>query len=124
MPDAALPPIKTCLFLEDFEVTIDIGIHDFEIGTPQRLLINVEIEVDGADVHSDNIDQVLDYDFIREEINRLTDARRYNLQETLCRDILTALFARPDVVAATVSTRKTDVYPDCRSVGCRMSARR
>ncbi|MCW2305771.1 dihydroneopterin aldolase [Rhodobium gokarnense] len=117
---------RVMLFLEDFEVTIDIGIHDHEIGTPQRVLINVDIEVDAVvdGTRGDEIDHVLDYDFIRGGIHGLVESRRYNLQETLCRDILAMLFSRPEVLAATVSTRKLDVYPDCKSVGCRMDARR
>lgn len=121
---AETPITALHLFLEDFEVTVDIGIHDFEVGTPQRLLINVDIEVDRRPTGVDHIDDVLDYDFIREEIFKLTEARRYNLQETLCRDIIDVLLQRSEVIAATVSTRKIDVYPDCRSVGCRMEARR
>ena len=29
--------------LESLDVPADIGFHDFEIGTPQRLLVTVEI---------------------------------------------------------------------------------
>ena len=115
---------RITLFLHDLEVEIDIGIHDFEVGNPQRLMINVEIEVDRSLPETDTIDQVLDYDFIREEIFSLIKARRYNLQETLCRDILNVLFARPEVVRALVSTKKPDVYPDCGAVGCRMEMER
>ncbi len=124
MAGKSVPISALHLFLEGFEVAVDIGIHDFEIGTPQRLLINVDIEVDRTPTGADNIDQVLDYDFIREEILKLTGSKRYNLQETLCRDIVDFLFERRDVTAAIVSTRKIDVYPDCRSVGCRVEARR
>ena len=32
--------IVTKLFLEDLEVLVDIGIHDFEINKPQRLQVS------------------------------------------------------------------------------------
>jgi len=118
------PQPRVHLFLEDFEVTVDIGIHDFEVGAPQRILINIDIEVDQSLGGPDHIDHVLDYDFIREEIFSLIRSRRYNLQETLCEDILAFLFARPEVLSAIVSTKKPDVYPDCGAVGCRMAAAR
>ena len=31
------------ILLESLEVQADIGFHDFEIGTPQRLLVSVEV---------------------------------------------------------------------------------
>ena len=32
--------------LEDYDLPVDIGFHDFEVGTPQRLLVTVEVWVD------------------------------------------------------------------------------
>ena len=34
------------IVLESLEVQADIGFHDFEIGSPQRLLVTVEIWLD------------------------------------------------------------------------------
>jgi len=31
------------ILLESLEIQADIGFHDFEVGTPQRLLVSVEI---------------------------------------------------------------------------------
>ena len=42
VPDA-LAPRHHRIFLEDFDLPVDIGFHDFEIGTPQRLRVNVEV---------------------------------------------------------------------------------
>ena len=38
--------INTKLFLEDYKVDVNIGIHDFEKKGPQRILINIEIVID------------------------------------------------------------------------------
>ena len=38
--------VTTKLFLEEFEVMVDIGIHDFEINNPQRVCISVEVLLD------------------------------------------------------------------------------
>jgi dihydroneopterin aldolase len=105
------------IFLRNYSVEASIGIHAHEKAARQRLLVNVELFVAPVPVTDDAIDQVLDYDFLRDGIARLVAARHYNLQETLCQDILALCLDRPEVLSARVSTEKPDVYPDCQGVG-------
>lgn len=106
------------IFLEDYAVMVSIGIHDHERRAPQRVLVSVEIELtDAAPPAADRIDAVLDYDFLREEIAGLVQDRHFDLQETLCHEILELIVQRPEVARVRLSTRKPDVYEDCRSVG-------
>jgi dihydroneopterin aldolase len=107
------------LFLQGVEVMARIGIHDFERESPQRLLIDVNLALDDPG-GADDLASVVDYDFVRREIAAHIATGQIALQETLCRLILDSCWARPSVVAALVSTRKPDVYPDTASVGCRM----
>ena len=114
--------IVTKLFLEDLEVLVDIGIHDFEINKPQRLQVSVSVSLDPTQIDdADEIGATFDYDFIRSEIKELVGSRRFNLQETLCRLILKKITIEKSVVGATVTTKKIDVYPDCAGVGVQMS---
>ena len=114
--------IVTKLFLEDLEVLVDIGIHDFEINKPQRLQISVSVSLDPTQIDdADEIGATFDYDFIRSEIKELVVSRRFNLQETLCRLILEKITIEKSVVGATVTTKKIDVYPDCAGVGVQMT---
>ena len=114
--------IITKLFLEDLEVLVDIGIHDFEIKKPQRLQISVSVSLDPTQIDdADEIGATFDYDFIRSEIKELVGSRRFNLQETLCRLILEKITIEKSVVGATVTTKKIDVYPDCAGVGVQMT---
>ena len=114
--------IVTKLFLEDLEVLVDIGIHDFEINKPQRLQISVSVSLDPTQIDdADEIGATFDYDFIRSEIKELVGSRRFNLQETLCRLILEKIIVEKSVVGATVTTKKIDVYPDCAGVGVQMT---
>ena len=114
--------IVTKLFLEDLEVLVDIGIHDFEINKPQRLQVSVSDSLDPAQIDDeDEIGATFDYDFIRSEIKELVGSRRFNLQETLCRLILEKITIEKSVVGATVTTKKIDVYPDCAGVGVQMT---
>ena len=51
------------ILLNSLEVQADIGFHDFEIGTPQRLLITVEIWLDDlSPPPDDDPDSTWDYD--------------------------------------------------------------
>ncbi len=116
------PRLMDCrrLFLRDYEVWINIGVHDFEKKGEQRVKINVDLFVPLAlstPTH-DQLDEVLDYDFIRRTVGERVARGHIQLQETLCDDITALMLAHPQVRAARVATEKPDVYPDCDAVGC------
>ena len=108
------------LFLRDYEVWINIGVHDFEKKGEQRVRINVDLYVPLAlsTPTRDQLAEVLDYDFIRRTIAARVARGHIHLQETLADDVLRLMLAHPDVRAARVATEKPDVYPDCDAVGC------
>ncbi|WP_088282451.1 dihydroneopterin aldolase [Ideonella sp. A 288] len=116
------PSLMDCrrLFLRDYEVWINIGVHDFEKRGEQRVLINVDLYVPLAQSRPmhDELHEVLDYDFIRRSIAERVARGHIHLQETLVDDVLGLMLAHPKVRAARVSTEKPDVYPDCDAVGC------
>ena len=122
MPSAlSHPSLLSCrrLFLRNYEVWINIGVHDFEKKGEQRVLINVDLYTPLADTtpQADQLDEVLDYDFMRRTIAEYVSKGHIHLQETLCDAILARMLAHPKVKAARVSTEKPDVYPDCDAVG-------
>ncbi|GCL63930.1 dihydroneopterin aldolase [Pseudaquabacterium pictum] len=116
------PSLMDCrrLFLRDYEVWINIGVHDFEKKGEQRVKINVDLYVPLAlsTPTADKLDEVLDYDFIRRTITERVKRGHIHLQETLADDVLKLMLAHPNVRAARVATEKPDVYPDCDAVGC------
>ncbi len=106
------------VFLRNYRVMANIGIHDFEKQGPQALLINVELYLQPPQAAlDDDIANTLDYDFLRQGIASLVASRRFNLQETLVHAILDLCLSRDAVVLARVSSEKPDVYPDCDAVG-------
>lgn len=111
------------LRLTGFELDVEIGIHEFEIGVRQRVLVDIVLWVDAIVAASDDIAEVCDYDYLRLGIFELC-RKRFNLQETLCREILTLCFSNAQVARAKVFVRKPDVYQDCESVGVVMQAAR
>lgn len=119
----ALAPATRKILLEDFDLPVDIGFHAFEIGTPQRLRINVEVWLDERNFPGDDgIDGAWDYDSLRTGILAVVAGRRFNLQETVCREVYDLIAARHGVVALRVSTRKPDIYPDCVAVGVELAS--
>lgn len=122
VPDRLAPKTRK-IVLEGYDLPVDIGFHDFEVGKPQRLLVTVEVWVEErAFAASDERQCAWDYDFLRTEIGALAKGRRFNLQETFVREIYDLVAARRGVTALRVSTRKPDIYPDCAGVGVELSS--
>ena len=122
VPEALRPKTRK-IVLEDYQLQLDIGFHEFEIGNPQRLLLTVEVWVDDASFSSgDDSESAWNYDFLRTEVATLIAGRRFNLQETLVREIYSLVAARRGVTALRVSTRKPDIYPDCAGVGVELAS--
>ena len=118
-----LRPRSARIFLDSLEVMADIGFHDFEIGVPQRLLVTVEIWLDHVPpAGCDDPAFAWDYDFLREQIEELAKARRYNLQESLAHSIYGRIASLRGVRALRVVTAKPDVYPEARAVGVELAS--
>ncbi|TAM06575.1 MAG: dihydroneopterin aldolase [Paraburkholderia sp.] len=115
------PRLADCrrLFLRNYEVNINIGVHDFEKRGEQRVVINVDLFVPLAQTTplEDKLREVVDYDYMRATVAARVSQGHIHLQETLCDDLATALLAHPLVRAVRLSTEKPDVYPDCDAVG-------
>jgi dihydroneopterin aldolase len=118
-----LAPRSRKIVLDDYCVAADIGFHDFEVGTPQRLLVTVEVWVDESSFPADDRPEgAWDYDFLRSEIGALIEGRRFNLQETVARAVYDLVAARRGVTGLRVATRKPDIYPDCAGVGVELTS--
>ena len=118
-----LAPRSRKIVLENYTIPADIGFHDFEIGTPQRLSITVEVWVDEPSFgQTDTAEDAWDYDCLRSDIGAIVAGRRFNLQETLARAVYDLVAARSGVTALRVSTRKPDIYPDCAGVGVELAS--
>jgi dihydroneopterin aldolase len=117
-PDPMLGDCRR-IFLRGLTRHVRIGVHDFERVAAQRIIFDIDLYVPLADntPRNDRIDEVVNYDFVRDEVTRIVTQGHIDLQETLCDTVLAAMLAHPQVVAARVSTRKPDVYDDCDAVG-------
>ncbi len=120
---AALAVRSAKIHLDRLEVMTDIGFHDFEVGSPQRLLVSVEVWLDDPHPPADDAAAgAWNYDHLRIEIERIAGSRRYNLQETLVREIYDWAASRAGVKAVRVSSAKPDVYPNAHGVGVEIAS--
>lgn len=111
------------ILLDDLAVQADIGFHEFEIGTPQRLLVTVEIWLSDREAPADDDpERAWNYDFLRTEVTEIAAARRYNLQETLAHAIFDRVAAFRGIRALRVRLSKPDVYPDAHGVGVEIAS--
>lgn len=104
------------IVLEDLEVSMFLGLHDFEKEKQQRVLVCATVFVNSADFSGAGF---LDYDAIADFI-RTFNGRRIETQEELIQTIHAFILSK-GARSATVYSRKPDVYSDCKSVGVSFS---
>ncbi|MGI3901617.1 MAG: dihydroneopterin aldolase [Janthinobacterium lividum] len=106
---------------EDIALAVRIGAYELERHAPQRVLVSAEILViPSVPLGADNLDEVVNYDAIYQDIAALAEAPHVDLQETLAEQVAAICLTPRDVAAVEVHVRKVDVYLNVRSVGIRV----
>mgnify|MGYP006409366673 FL=1 len=101
------------VLLEELEIEMYLGIHQFEKDAMQRVLVSAEIDVEVAAADGD-----LYFDYGRvADLIRGYAGTRVATQEELTTRIHAAIAAMESVRHARVHSKKPDVYPDCKAVG-------
>ena len=112
----------TSLFVRNWKIDVDIGILPHEQGVLQPLCFDIEVHISGSNTPlRDEIDAVVDYDYLRSIVHQLLDSRRYNLLETLASEILEGCLVPPEVIGASVSVSKLAVIEGDGKIGCSFS---
>jgi len=83
---------------------MNIGVHEFEKKGEQRVIVNVDLYVplESNTPQTDDLAEVVDYDFMRQTIADIISAGHIHLQETLCDEIAGRMLAHPLVFATRV----------------------
>lgn len=126
-----LPPLDVdadgrdlrALFLRNFEAPARIGIYPGEQGREQRLRFDLCVQLRPPYDWHDRIDDVLDYDRLRQGILDLLAAGHINLLETLGERILALCFGFRQVHAVHLQITKLEAHADCE-VGIELRRRR
>jgi dihydroneopterin aldolase len=115
------PRLTHCrrIFLRDWTVDANIGVHSAERNGTQRLVLNLDVYValSASTPCGDDLREVIDYDFVRAVVEQRIARGHINLQETLVDDIVTELLRRPGVAAVRVSSEKTEIYAGVAGIG-------
>ena len=116
---------RTMIFLRELFRDVDIGIHDHEIGRPQKLRFDIEVVIPGSEPpKSDKISDVVNYEYLLESIDDSIRETRVSLLESLGSRILDKLLVPPPVSEATIKITKMDILEGDANFGCQMSRKR
>jgi len=107
------------IFLESAVREVDIGIHDYEIGNPQRIQFDIFVAIEGDNIVNDDIGEVLNYEYLVDIIDSKI-GKRFSLLETLANEILDDVLFPTKSVGATVIISKLDIL-DSGNIGCSVS---
>jgi len=113
------------IFVRDLVLMANIGVHDHEHGAPQRVRLNVEVEVRReVEAFTDDIAQVISYEDIVVGIKALIAEGHIQLVETLAEKIADLSLRDSRAVRARVRVEKLDVIPEAEAVGAEIVRRR
>tara|TARA_B100001142_G_scaffold232343_1_gene230610 strand:+ start:2234 stop:2635 length:402 start_codon:yes stop_codon:yes gene_type:complete len=112
----------TTLFLEDLVRHVDIGVHDFEIGNPQKVRFDIYVMIsDIQNPNNDDINEVLNYEYLIGSLDDVLSTGRFSLLETLANRLLAVVSAPISVKAASVVITKLDILDGDGRLGCSMT---
>jgi len=99
-------------------LSCSIGIYEYERQHPQRVRINVELDVaDPGDFAGGEFAKVLNYEMIVEGAKAIVAGGHIDLVETLAERIAALCLDDPRAVSVTVAVDKLDVYSEAEAVG-------
>jgi len=100
------------IFVHDYVLDVEIGVHHNEKGVTQRVRFSVDIDVTAADeVLDDDIDKTLDYDYITNGIKSIIARGHINLVETLAEEVAQHCLTHPRTASVRVVIEKLDKDP-------------
>ncbi|MCY0146564.1 dihydroneopterin aldolase [Hoeflea sp. G2-23] len=100
------------ILIEDIEIEMYLGIHDFEKKQQQRVLLNIDIDISSPSPMKEHL---FDYDKVVHFIRKF-NGRSIETQEELIETVYNYIIDL-GAKSAKVYSRKPDVYKDCKSVG-------
>lgn len=113
------------VFIRDLTIETVIGIHPQEKHTPQRIIVNVWLDVPDIPVRdSDDYSKVVCYETVAAKVRALAAKGHVNLVETMAERIAAACLEDERISRARIRIEKPDIFPDCAGVGIEIERRR
>ena len=105
------------VFVRDLVLPARIGIYEHEKSAPQRVRINLDLEVEDGAPDDDQIDSVVSYEPLVLAARDILAAGHIALLETLAERLSAECLADPRVRLARIRVEKLDAFPDADAVG-------
>ena len=115
--------IKKSVYVKNFETKCILGIYPKEKKYPQRVIINVLVEVQNT-THEDSITKVLSYEDIIEIIKNATNKKHRYLAETIAEEIAEKCLQLKNSVKVQVDLAKPDIIEGNTNVGVQIIKRK
>jgi dihydroneopterin aldolase len=106
------------VFVRDLVVACNIGVHQHEKGSTQRVRISVDLGVLENDrPHDDRLENVVCYEEIVTRVRGIVADGHVNLAETLAERIAAVCLQNPMCRSARIRVEKLDVFEDASGAG-------
>ena len=88
------------------------GVYEKEISDGQEFLISISLKVSNKYARSDELDQTIDYSEILKKIKMIFNQKRYNLIESLAKDISREILSDKRIKSVLISIKKPNAPLD------------
>lgn len=106
------------IFVRDLCLPMQIGVYETEFGRTQKVLINIELDAVDRDVSAiDELDTVVCYQNIVDDVKSVIGQGHIKLVETLAEKIAKLALAHSDVYAAKIRVEKLEAVSEAKAVG-------
>lgn len=112
------------IVVRDMTVSCAIGITEDERARPQRLRLNLEVEVLPERPSHDKVGEVVHYGHLAKKLRDVCAGTDAQLLETLAQELADACCFDPRVQAVRVRVEKLDRYADMGGIGVEIDYRR
>jgi dihydroneopterin aldolase len=100
------------IFVHDYVLDVEIGVHHNEKGVTQRVCFSVDVEITpSTGALEDDIGRTFDYDYVTNGIKSIIARGHINLVETLAEEVARHCLAHPRAARVTVNIEKLDKDP-------------
>ncbi len=103
------------VIVKDLILQIFVGIHSFEKLKKQKVKFNIEITTD-SNLKSE-IKSIVNYENVINDIKKITDAKHYELLESLSEMILDEMFKNKRIKKVKLKIEKLEIIKETESVG-------
>ncbi len=106
------------IFIRGLVLDLLIGVHAHEQVRTQKVAIDVDLYLEpGPPPLRDALEEVLDYEQVRERVREVASGEPVKLQETLVERIAEVCLAIEGVRGVRIAMEKLEIFEDARGVG-------